>query len=98
MRDFPVSARKTGLREVSRAGIVVETLLFLLGEEIRSQRKARAMTQMDLADRCGLHVTFIGGVERGQRNISILSLEAIAKALGASMTELISGIEHRARR
>jgi Predicted transcription factor, homolog of eukaryotic MBF1 len=78
--------------------VAKKSTLTLLGEEIRSQRMARAITQMDLADRCGLHVTFIGGVERGQKNISILSLESIARALGVSMAELISGIERRTQR
>gem|GEM_PF-1395731 len=87
-------------RDVSgqHALVAKKSTLTLLGEEIRSQRMARAITQMDLADRCGLHVTFIGGVERGQKNISILSLESIARALGVSMAELISGIERRTQR
>jgi transcriptional regulator with XRE-family HTH domain len=56
------------------------------------------MTQYELADRSGLHVTFIGGIERGQKNISIVSLEAIARALRVSMTELISAVEHDVQR
>jgi len=71
------------LREVSEAGIVLEALLFF---------------RLFGHARCGLHVTFIGGVERGQKNISILSLESIARALGVSMAELISGIERRTQR
>jgi transcriptional regulator with XRE-family HTH domain len=46
------------------------------------------MTQQELGDRCELHRTFIGSVERGERNVSILNLRQIAKVLRMKMSEL----------
>lgn len=71
--------------------------LHLLGEEIRARRKARGLNQDELAAKAGLHRTFISGVERGQKNISILSLEAITSTLRVSMTEIIAAVERGQR-
>ena len=49
------------------------------------------MSQEDLADSSGLHRTYIGSVERGERNISIDNMERIAKALDVSIIDLLKG-------
>jgi transcriptional regulator with XRE-family HTH domain len=64
-----------------------------IGDRIRERRLARKLTQAGLADKCGLHRTFIGSVERGERNVAILSLRKIAKALRAGPAELLAGVE-----
>lgn len=51
------------------------------GERVRQFRVAARLSQEELADRCGLHRTYIGGVERGERNIGLLNIYAIAAAL-----------------
>jgi transcriptional regulator with XRE-family HTH domain len=61
-----------------------------LGFRIRDRRKARGLTQQDLGDRCELHRTFIGSVERGERNLSILNLRLIARVLRVSLRELFT--------
>jgi transcriptional regulator with XRE-family HTH domain len=61
-----------------------------IGDRIRERRIALAWTQADLADKCGLHRTFIGSVERGERNVAILSLRRIAKALRVNPAELLA--------
>jgi transcriptional regulator with XRE-family HTH domain len=63
-----------------------------LGFRLRQQRQARSWTQADLAEKCELHRTFIGSVERGERNISILNLRLIAKVLRVSFVELLDGL------
>jgi len=61
-----------------------------IGDRIRDLRSARQLTQAELADKCGLHRTFIGSVERGERNVAILSLRKIAKALRVTPAELLT--------
>jgi transcriptional regulator with XRE-family HTH domain len=63
-----------------------------LGLRLRQHRLARRWTQAELARRCELHRTFIGSVERGERNLSILNLRLIAKVLRVSWTGLLAGL------
>jgi transcriptional regulator with XRE-family HTH domain len=61
-----------------------------VGFRIRELRTARRLTQVELAAACGLHRTFIGSVERGERNVSVLNLRRIAKKLRVSMAEMLA--------
>ena len=64
-----------------------------LGFRIRQHRLARQWTQADLARRCDLHRTFIGSVERGERNLSVLNLRRISKVLRVCLSDLFSGLK-----
>jgi len=64
-----------------------------LGQKIREQRVVIGLSQEELADACGLHRTYIGSVERGERNISFQNIVVIARALSISPSILIEGIE-----
>ncbi|CAH1199307.1 hypothetical protein PAECIP111893_01305 [Paenibacillus plantiphilus] len=66
-----------------------ETLLKLVGAKIRSARKAKGLSQEQLGEQAGFHLTYIGGVERGTRNISLANLERIAVALEMKAHELL---------
>ena len=59
------------------------------GERLRSIRQARELSQEALALACELDRTYIGGVERGERNVSLLNICKIARALGISPKELM---------
>lgn len=61
----------------------------LLGEAIRKRRLALGLTQEQLAERADLHWTFISGIERGQRNVSVVRLNDIATALGVRVRDLV---------
>ncbi len=61
-----------------------------VANNIRKIRNGIGISQEELAARCGLHRTYIGSVERGERNITIENLEKIADALGSSSQELIT--------
>jgi transcriptional regulator with XRE-family HTH domain len=61
-----------------------------IGHRVHELRTARGLTQAALAERCALHRTFIGSVERGERNVSILNLRGIARALRVPLTELLA--------
>lgn len=59
-----------------------------LGDHLRKRREDRGLTQDQLAQQCGLHRTFIGSVERGERNIAVLNLRKIAQVLRVSLSEM----------
>ena len=61
-----------------------------LGARTRERRAALNVTQAHLAEVCGLHRTFIGSVERGERNVAVLSLRKIASALRVTPAELLT--------
>lgn len=64
-------------------------ILRRFGKRVRELRLKKGITsQMHLALKAGLDRTYIGGVERGERNIALVNIEKIAKALGLSVEEL----------
>lgn len=69
------------------------TVLERLGAEIRVKRQHSGMSQEELASKCGLHRTYIGSVERGERNISIKNLLRLADALGCSLSSLVRSLD-----
>ncbi|MFD2262396.1 helix-turn-helix domain-containing protein [Lacibacterium aquatile] len=61
-------------------------LLVRIGAAVRARRKECGLSQHQLALLSGLDRTFVGGVERGERNLSVITLHQISKALDASIT------------
>jgi transcriptional regulator with XRE-family HTH domain len=64
--------------------------LVSFGNVVRSHRLALGISQEELADRAGLHRTYIGSIERGERNVSIINIYAIARALGTKPSVLLT--------
>jgi transcriptional regulator with XRE-family HTH domain len=62
------------------------------GQRIRDLRKEKGFSQESFAYRCELDRTYIGSIERGERNISLKNIEVIAKALEISIAELMKGL------
>ena len=63
-----------------------------VGRNLRSYREARGLSQEDFADVVGVHRTYMGAVERGERNLTLKSLERIAAQIGVdALTLLRSG-------
>ena len=62
------------------------------GNRVREMRIAQGLSQEALAQKSGLHRTYIGGIERGERNISLINIEKIASALNLSIVDIIEGI------
>lgn len=58
------------------------------GKQLRELRLKKGWTQEQLADKANMHFTYIGQIERGVRNPSLVNLEKLAKALGISAKEL----------
>jgi len=65
-------------------------LLLIIANNIRMRRKAQGLSQEELAERSNLHRTYIGAVERAERNITINSLEKIANALKIDIKHLLN--------
>ena len=67
-----------------------KSLIGTFAENIRRMRHERGLSQEELADICGLHRTYVGSVERGERNVTLSSLELLAKALGVPVIDLLT--------
>ncbi|QEG01476.1 anaerobic benzoate catabolism transcriptional regulator [Stieleria maiorica] len=61
----------------------------IVGNSVRELREERGWSQEELGFRSSLHRNYIGGVERGERNIAIVNLAKLAKALGVSPKDLL---------
>lgn len=62
----------------------------ILASNILAYRKTKQISQEALADMCGLHRTYVGSIERGERNVTLSTLEILAAALGVSVPELLT--------
>ncbi|WP_366517634.1 helix-turn-helix transcriptional regulator [uncultured Aquabacterium sp.] len=56
---------------------------------LKTERLARGISQEALAELAGLHRTYVGSVERGERNIAVDNMEALAKAMGLDVSDLL---------
>jgi transcriptional regulator with XRE-family HTH domain len=59
------------------------------GTNLRREREAKGLSQEALAHQAGLHRTYVGSVERGERNVSIDNIERLARALGVTPADLM---------
>lgn len=75
-----------------RSLAVKQDILKILGDRIRERRKSLDWTQEQLADNAGIDRSYIGGVERGQRNLTFTVLGQICGALGCDVATLTKGI------
>ena len=73
----------------------VEPMLVSLGRFIRQKRMSLGLSQEELADRAGLHRTYISDVERGIRNLTIGAAWFIAHGLGLQLKDMISALEYQ---
>lgn len=64
-----------------------------VGENLRAYRKARGLSQEAFADLIGVHRTYMGGIERGERNLTLKSLERIALKIEVEPLALLQSVE-----
>lgn len=62
----------------------------VVGRNIRALRRARRLSQEELADELGVHRTYMGGLERGERNLTLRTLERLAARLGVDPVSLLA--------
>lgn len=66
-----------------------KTTLEKFGEKVRAERLRQGLSQEELAAKAGVHRTYIGMIERAEKNITLANIEKIAKALGLPMENLV---------
>ncbi len=64
-----------------------KTILEKFGEKVREERHRRDLSQEELAARAGVHRTYIGMIERAEKNITLENIEKITKALGLKISD-----------
>ncbi len=67
-------------------------ILLRFGARVRELRKSKGYSQEAFAARCELDRTYIGGIERGERNVALRNIESIAKGLDMTVSELMKGL------
>lgn len=66
-------------------------LTAILAANIRAFREDKGLSQEDFADLCGLHRTYVGSIERCERNVTLSTLEVFASVMGVSVPQLLTG-------
>lgn len=66
-----------------------EPILLLFGHNVQKYRKAQELSQEKLAELAGVHRTYIGMIERAEKNITLSNMERIAKALNVKISDLL---------
>lgn len=74
---------------MGRTGDRKESARQRFARNLKARRTDQGLSQEGLAEEAGLHRTYIGSVERGERNVSIDNMERLAKALGADIIDLL---------
>lgn len=68
------------------------TALSAFGSRIRALRTSQGISQETLAERCGLHRTYVGSLERGERNVALINILRLADGLASDPCDLIKGL------
>ena len=72
--------------------MTIEDVRVRFGRVVRSRRRKLGVSQEAFADMCGLDRTYMGGIERGERNLSLVNIEKIAIGLRISLSELFRAV------
>lgn len=67
-----------------------QPILLRFGQSVQQHRKALGLSQEQLADKAGVHRTYIGMIERAEKNITLCNIERLAKALNVPICELLN--------
>lgn len=65
----------------------------VFGQRVRLLREKAKLSQEGLAELCGLHRNYVGGIERGERNVSLLNIVQLSRGLGVKVSYLLEGID-----
>lgn len=73
---------------INNKNFMSKTTLEKFGEKVREERLKQGLSQEELASRAGVHRTYIGMIERAEKNITLENISKVAKALGLSISQL----------
>jgi len=85
-----VCRRNQGSRYTQVILLMKEKILKQFGQKVRSERIRQGLSQEELAERSGVHRTYIGMIERAEKNITLLNIYKISKALGLNIRDLFN--------
>lgn len=68
------------------------SIKLLFGRALRALREERGYSQEELAERAGLHRNYVGGIERGERNVALENISKLAKALSVPTRDLFDSL------
>jgi transcriptional regulator with XRE-family HTH domain len=69
------------------------TPLQILGRRVRDRRQHLSLSQEAMAERCGVHRTYYSAIERGERNVTVLTLLRISQGIGTDVGDLMAGLK-----
>jgi transcriptional regulator with XRE-family HTH domain len=72
--------------------VSTEDVRVRFGKAVRRRRQRLGVSQEEFADLCGLDRTYIGGIERGERNLSLVNIEKISRTLKITLSELFRDV------
>jgi len=78
------------LEEINTLSMEKEPILLMFGKNVQKIRKIRHLSQEQLAELAGVHRTYIGMIERAEKNITLCNIERIAKGLNVPIIDLLS--------
>ena len=70
----------------------MEDVRIRFGKALRKRRHKLGVSQEEFADLCGLDRTYVGGIERGERNLALVNIEKLALALKISLSDLFRSV------
>lgn len=72
-----------------------QEILQIISTNIRNYRLSQSLSQEEFAESSGLHRTYVGSIERCEKNLSLSTLEVLSKTLGVSVSQLLQPIEFK---
>ena len=75
---------------MSLGDVAIGDLQRIVGKNLRAYRQAKGLSQEAFAELIGMHRTYIGGVERGERNLTLATVERYAEAIGLDPLDLLT--------
>ena len=81
------------MAKLRRAAKSVPDIRERFGDAVRHRREELGLNQEELAHRAGIHRTYLSDIERGQRNVALVNIENLARALELKMSELFAAVE-----